>query len=100
MSIVLPLSLDTRLTWRLQTPPRYSYLIQAEEEDWQVKADHTNKFVFNTEAHPLRIAAGSERTFFLLKEFWRVTASTTRVWFGALGVRRIGPLGFARYEGL
>ncbi|KAB5583110.1 glycoside hydrolase [Coniochaeta sp. 2T2.1] len=40
---------------------KYSYLIHAEEADWQVKADHTNKFVFNTEAHPVRIASGYER---------------------------------------
>jgi mannosyl-oligosaccharide alpha-1,2-mannosidase len=44
------------------TLTRYSYLIHAEEADWQVKADHTNKFVFNTEAHPVRIASGYERT--------------------------------------
>ncbi|KAJ9150998.1 alpha-1,2-Mannosidase [Coniochaeta hoffmannii] len=43
---------------------KYSYLIHAEEEEWQVKADHSNKFVYNTEAHPVRIAAGYERTFF------------------------------------
>jgi mannosyl-oligosaccharide alpha-1,2-mannosidase len=41
---------------------KYSYLIHAEDSDWQVKADHTNKFVFNTEAHPVRLAAGSEKS--------------------------------------
>ena len=35
---------------------KYSYMIHAEDADWQVKADQTNKFVFNTEAHPMRIA--------------------------------------------
>jgi len=55
------LLVDGRLTaWAT----RYSYLIHAEEEEWQVKADHSNKFVYNTEAHPVRIAAGYERTFF------------------------------------
>lgn len=37
---------------------RYSYLIHAEEAEWQLKADNTNMFVFNTEAHPVRVAAG------------------------------------------
>ncbi|KAM7224121.1 glycoside hydrolase family 47 protein [Rhypophila decipiens] len=41
---------------------KYSYLIHAPESPWQVKADHTNEFVFNTEAHPVRIFGGSERT--------------------------------------
>ena len=53
---------------------KYSYMIHAEGElneshagprtstdktldaDWQVKADGSNKFVFNTEAHPFKIA--------------------------------------------
>ncbi|KAK4241744.1 glycoside hydrolase [Achaetomium macrosporum] len=39
---------------------KYSYLIHAEDAAWQVKADHTNQFVFNTEAHPVRIAGGKE----------------------------------------
>ncbi|KAJ9151246.1 alpha-1,2-Mannosidase [Pleurostoma richardsiae] len=34
---------------------KYSYLIHAEDAPFQVKADHTNEFVFNTEAHPVRI---------------------------------------------
>ncbi|KUI69391.1 putative mannosyl-oligosaccharide alpha-1,2-mannosidase 1B [Cytospora mali] len=37
---------------------KYSYLIQAEDAPYQVKADHTNEFVFNTEAHPVRIPGG------------------------------------------
>ncbi|KAL2266226.1 hypothetical protein VTJ83DRAFT_5578 [Remersonia thermophila] len=41
---------------------KYSYLIHAEEAPWQVKADHTNEFVFNTEGHPIRLAGGSERS--------------------------------------
>ncbi|KAH8698780.1 mannosidase MsdS [Talaromyces proteolyticus] len=36
---------------------KYSYLIQAEDADWQVQADGSNKFVFNTEAHPIRVKA-------------------------------------------
>ncbi|AEO64117.1 cd747304-e9c2-4397-a3d7-9d3b858f5112 [Thermothielavioides terrestris] len=40
---------------------KYSYLIHAEDAPWQVKADHTNQFVFNTEAHPIRVAGGQER---------------------------------------
>ncbi|KAH6843024.1 glycoside hydrolase [Chaetomium sp. MPI-CAGE-AT-0009] len=39
---------------------KYSYLIHAEDAPWQVKADHTNEFVYNTEAHPVRVAAGRE----------------------------------------
>ncbi|KAH6640557.1 glycoside hydrolase [Chaetomium tenue] len=39
---------------------KYSYLIHSEDAPWQVKADHTNEFVFNTEAHPVRVAAGRE----------------------------------------
>ena len=33
-----------------------------QESPWQVKADHTNQFVYNTEAHPVRIFGGRERT--------------------------------------
>lgn len=40
---------------------KYSYLIHAEDADWQVKADHSNKFVYNTEAHPIALARGAER---------------------------------------
>ncbi|KAK4099820.1 glycoside hydrolase family 47 protein [Parathielavia hyrcaniae] len=39
---------------------KYSYLIHAEDAPWQLKADHTNEFVYNTEAHPIRVAAGRE----------------------------------------
>lgn len=57
---------------------KYSYLIHAEvsvprqnagevcadrmrqDAPWQVQADHTNQFVFNTEAHPIRLAGGKE----------------------------------------
>ncbi|KAL2144813.1 hypothetical protein VTI28DRAFT_8475 [Corynascus sepedonium] len=35
---------------------KYSYLIHAEDASWQVKADNTNEFVYNTEAHPIRVA--------------------------------------------
>ncbi|KAK3381543.1 glycoside hydrolase [Podospora didyma] len=42
---------------------KYSYLIFAEDDPWQVKADHTNQFVYNTECHPIRIASGYERTW-------------------------------------
>ncbi|KAK4459283.1 glycoside hydrolase [Cladorrhinum samala] len=40
---------------------KYSYLIFAEDAPWQIQADHANEFVFNTEAHPIRIASGRER---------------------------------------
>ncbi|KAK0709712.1 glycoside hydrolase family 47 protein [Lasiosphaeria miniovina] len=39
---------------------KYSYLIFAEDAPWQVQADHTNQFVYNTECHPIRIASGHE----------------------------------------
>ncbi|KAJ4293782.1 Mannosyl-oligosaccharide alpha-1,2-mannosidase 1B [Collariella sp. IMI 366227] len=39
---------------------KYSFLIFAEDAPWQVKADHTNQFVFNTEAHPIRVYGGHE----------------------------------------
>ncbi|KAF2261697.1 mannosyl-oligosaccharide 1,2-alpha-mannosidase precursor [Lojkania enalia] len=35
---------------------KYSYLIFAEENDWQVAKDGVNKWVFNTEAHPFKVA--------------------------------------------
>lgn len=35
---------------------KYAYIIHGDDADWQVKADQTNQFVFNTEAHPIRIA--------------------------------------------
>ncbi|KAI0129555.1 glycoside hydrolase family 47 protein [Xylariales sp. AK1849] len=35
---------------------KYSYLIQAEEALWQVSASHDNQWVFNTEAHPVKVA--------------------------------------------
>ncbi|ROV96610.1 hypothetical protein VPNG_09014 [Cytospora leucostoma] len=37
---------------------KYSYLIHSEDAPFQVKADHTNEYVFNTEAHPVRIPGG------------------------------------------
>ncbi|KAK0628936.1 glycoside hydrolase family 47 protein [Bombardia bombarda] len=40
---------------------KYSYLIHAEDAVWQVQADHSNQFVYNTECHPIRIATGYER---------------------------------------
>ncbi|KAK4198583.1 glycoside hydrolase [Triangularia verruculosa] len=40
---------------------KYAYLIFAEDAPWQIRADHENQFVFNTEAHPIRIAGGKER---------------------------------------
>lgn len=39
---------------------KYAYMIHADDADWQVKADQTNQFVFNTEAHPIRIANGAQ----------------------------------------
>lgn len=38
---------------------KYLYMIQAEEAPWQVSASRDNQFVFNTEAHPIRIAGNS-----------------------------------------
>ncbi|KAF1968249.1 mannosyl-oligosaccharide 1,2-alpha-mannosidase precursor [Bimuria novae-zelandiae CBS 107.79] len=37
---------------------KYSYLIHAEEAEWQVSREGKNKWVFNTEAHPFRVAGG------------------------------------------
>lgn len=34
---------------------KYSYLIQADEAEWQVSAGHDNRWVFNTEAHPFLV---------------------------------------------
>ncbi|KAI0839655.1 glycoside hydrolase family 47 protein [Hypoxylon sp. FL0890] len=34
---------------------KYSYLIQADDAEWQVNAAHDNTWVFNTEAHPLQV---------------------------------------------
>ncbi|ORY12533.1 mannosyl-oligosaccharide alpha-1,2-mannosidase-like protein [Clohesyomyces aquaticus] len=35
---------------------KYAYLIQADEQEWQVAKDGKNKWVFNTEAHPFKVA--------------------------------------------
>ncbi|KAK8014440.1 mannosyl-oligosaccharide 1-2-alpha-mannosidase IC [Apiospora arundinis] len=35
---------------------KYLYMIQAEEAPWQVSAVHDNQYVFNTEAHPFKVA--------------------------------------------
>lgn len=35
---------------------KYAYLIQAEEAEWQVSPNHNNTWVFNTEAHPFKVA--------------------------------------------
>ncbi|CAE7013269.1 hypothetical protein CFE70_002346 [Pyrenophora teres f. teres 0-1] len=34
---------------------KYSYMIHAEDAKWQVGKDGVNEFVFNTEAHPVRV---------------------------------------------
>lgn len=34
---------------------KYLYLIFAEDAEWQVQAEGRNTFVFNTEAHPVRV---------------------------------------------
>jgi mannosyl-oligosaccharide alpha-1,2-mannosidase len=39
---------------------KYSYLIHAADAEWQVGKDGKNTWVYNTEAHPVRINAGSE----------------------------------------
>ncbi|KAK9775391.1 putative alpha-1,2-Mannosidase [Seiridium cardinale] len=38
---------------------KYSYMIQAEEAEWQVSPDRDNTWVFNTEAHPFKIAGNA-----------------------------------------
>jgi mannosyl-oligosaccharide alpha-1,2-mannosidase len=35
---------------------KYAYIIQAGNAEWQVSADQDNTWVFNTEAHPVKIA--------------------------------------------
>lgn len=35
---------------------KYAYLIQAEDAEWQVGKDGKNAWVFNTEAHPVKVA--------------------------------------------
>ncbi|KXJ97347.1 putative 1,2-alpha-mannosidase [Microdochium bolleyi] len=35
---------------------KYSYLIQADDQPWQINADKGNQWVWNTEAHPVRVA--------------------------------------------
>ncbi|KAH8696524.1 putative mannosyl-oligosaccharide alpha-1,2-mannosidase 1B [Talaromyces proteolyticus] len=35
---------------------KYAYLIQADDAEWQVSSNGTNSFVFNTEAHPIRVS--------------------------------------------
>ncbi|KAK4232490.1 glycoside hydrolase [Podospora fimiseda] len=43
---------------------KYSFLIFAEDDaPWQVRADGKNEFVFNTEAHPIRVAKGGRRPY-------------------------------------
>jgi len=37
---------------------KYSYMIHAEDAEWQVAKDGVNKFVFNTEAHPVKVLSG------------------------------------------
>jgi mannosyl-oligosaccharide alpha-1,2-mannosidase len=34
---------------------KYAYLIQAGEAEWQVGGGGRDKWVFNTEAHPVRV---------------------------------------------
>lgn len=35
---------------------KYSYLAHSEEAPWQVQKGDKNKFVLNTEAHPVRVS--------------------------------------------
>jgi mannosyl-oligosaccharide alpha-1,2-mannosidase len=39
---------------------KYSYLIHAENAEWQVAEDGKNSWVYNTEAHPVRVRGGSK----------------------------------------
>ncbi|KAK0617262.1 glycoside hydrolase family 47 protein [Immersiella caudata] len=52
---------DAQETFWFAEVLKYLYLIFSEDAVWQVQADHTNQFVFNTEAHPVRIKGGYER---------------------------------------
>ncbi|RMZ66498.1 mannosyl-oligosaccharide alpha-12-mannosidase 1B [Pyrenophora seminiperda CCB06] len=40
---------------------KYSYMIHAGDADWQVGKNGTNKFVFNTEAHPVKVFGGGNK---------------------------------------
>ena len=40
----------------------FKLLTGEQEAPYQVSADHGNEFVFNTEAHPIRIFGGQEHT--------------------------------------
>jgi mannosyl-oligosaccharide alpha-1,2-mannosidase len=39
---------------------KYSYLIHAENAEWQIAEDGKNSWVYNTEAHPVRVRGGSK----------------------------------------
>lgn len=40
---------------------KYSYLIHAPEAEYQVSNDGNNMFVFNTEAHPMKVCASTRQ---------------------------------------
>ncbi|KAI6379443.1 hypothetical protein MCOR25_002026 [Pyricularia grisea] len=48
-------SMDFQESFWFAETMKYSYLIHAEDAPWQVKADRTNGWVFNTEAHPMKV---------------------------------------------
>ncbi|KAK0641123.1 glycoside hydrolase family 47 protein [Cercophora newfieldiana] len=52
---------DAQETFWFAEVLKYLYLMFSDDAVWQVQADHTNQFVYNTEAHPVRIARGYER---------------------------------------
>lgn len=47
---------DQQQTFWFAEVLKYSYLIQAPDAEFQVSASHDNKWVFNTEAHPVKVA--------------------------------------------
>ena len=38
---------------------KYSYLVQAPDAEWQVGGGGRDKWVFNTEAHPVKVSGAS-----------------------------------------
>ncbi|KAI5294421.1 maturation of Asn-linked oligosaccharides protein, partial [Ascosphaera acerosa] len=49
--------LDNQESFLFAEVMKYAYIAFAEDADWQVTKEGKNKFVYNTEAHPLRVAS-------------------------------------------
>ncbi|KAL8305682.1 hypothetical protein RB597_003573 [Gaeumannomyces tritici] len=47
---------DTQESFWFAETLKYSYLIHADDAPWQLKRDRTNGWVYNTEAHPVKVA--------------------------------------------